>query len=86
MLLVMLTAWLKSDPTWPGVGIGLDLVEYFAGKARITKLALRRGYKARAVDIEYTKPKPPRIDSYDKPRGSMDINGSAGYVFLGSLV
>lgn len=86
MLLVMLTSWLKTDLTTSGVASsGLELVEYFAGKARITKMALRRGYRAKAIDIEYTKPKPPRIDSYDKPRASMDFNGHAGFVFLGSF-
>ena len=83
VLLVMLTSWLSTDLTVSDVGrSGLELLEYFAGKARITKLAIRRGYRARAVDVVYTKPKPPNINSFDKPRGSMDFNGCAGFTPL----
>ena len=83
ILVVMLTAWLQI-PKELAVE-GLELIEYFAGKARVAKMARRRGYSSRAVDITYTDPKPPRIDSFSKPRGSMDINGAAGFVFLSCI-
>lgn len=76
----MLTAWIQFPQD---VALeSLELIEYFAGKGRIAKMAMRRGYPSRALDVQYTQPKQPCIDSFRKPRGSMDFNGDAGYVFL----
>lgn len=76
----MMTAWLHLQL----VPEELDLIEYFAGKARVTKMALRRGWNARAVDVEYTRGniRRPKWGSCMQPRGSMDINGEAGFVLL----
>ena len=80
VLLTLLTGWLVIPD---GMAVPpLELIEYFAGRARVAKMAFRRGYSSRALDIIFTKPKAPKIDSFSKPRGSMDFNGSAGYVFL----
>ena len=72
VLLTLLTGWLviPEDMAVPP----LELIEYFAGRARVAKMAFRRGYSSRALDIIFTKPKAPKIDSF--------FNGSAGYVFL----
>ena len=50
--------------------MNLRVAEFFAGAARVAKIATLKGLKARALDISYSK---------DKPR-MMDINSAAGYL------
>ncbi len=71
-----------SVPQWDASS-DLDLVEMFAGVARISKLAAWMGLKSRAYDIQFRKPKNPTKPKRGKfPRSSMDLNGSAGFAFL----
>ena len=52
-----------------------DIVEMFAGKGRICRLAEAAGYWALAHDLAYHKPK-------QGGSNAMDINGQAGYLLL----
>lgn len=79
--MVLLVAFL-SVPQWEA-SADLDVVEMFAGVARIAKLAAWMGLKSRAYDIRFHKPENPTKPKRGKfPRSSMDLNGSAGFVFL----
>lgn len=76
---------LLSVPSWDtNANTDLDLVEFFAGRARITKLASWCGFRSRGFDVEYL----PRSSPGEFKRGMlnrspMDLNGSAGFVLLG---
>ena len=56
-----------------------DVVDFFAGKARISTLANLRGYHAAAYDIDFAKPKAKRISIWRASRSVMDINSDAGF-------
>ena len=64
----------------------LDVIEFFSGKSRIARAAFWRGYTAHAVDIKFDEEragKPSRRGHVK--RSAMDVNGTAGYVFLGRM-
>lgn len=64
----------------------LDVVELFAGVARISRLASWAGLRARAYDITYTPVRHPQKLKRGKFRRSpMDLNGAAGFAFLGRV-
>lgn len=71
-------------PTWDTeANENLDLVEFFSGRARISKLASWVGYRVRCFDILYK----PNMHPGDFKRGrlrrsAMDLNGQAGFVYL----
>lgn len=71
-------------PEWElGCNHDLDVVEMFAGVARITRLAAWTGLKARAFEIKFTPLKEPHKRKRGKlPRAAMDLNGSAGFGLL----
>ena len=94
MLLVLMTSWLRlraPDNRY-------DLLEFFAGSARIARLAKARGYSSVAVDLLYDTTAPPpktkrkACKGFKNSKSAMDINTSAGFVLLvlfrlqGSLV
>jgi hypothetical protein len=66
---------------WMGVGgdEGYQVLEYFAGVARIAALAKAVGYTAFAYDRDFGKSSKRR-----SKRSPMDLNSSAGLVLLGS--
>ena len=82
ILLVLLTSWmgLKTPE-------GIQVLEFFAGKARIARAAHKAGYVSRACEIDFDKP-PRGVESKrgGAKRSHMDINGSAGFVLLGLVV
>ena len=65
-----------------------DLIEFFSGSARISRLASARGFSAVAVDMIYDNDAPPprtskkNMKNYPYPRNAMDLNTSAGFVLL----
>ena len=84
-----MASWLEG-PAIDTKGGEYDLLEFFAGSARISRLAKARGYRSIAVDTLYdpTAP-PPRTkkkdrQGYPNERSAMDINTSAGLVSFGS--
>ncbi len=85
MLVVLIN--FMNVPSWDETGNDeLEVVEMFAGVARIAKLASWFGLNARAYDIAYCPVRHPYRKKRNKhPRSPMDLNGSAGFVYL-SLV
>ncbi len=82
MKVVVLVAFLRV-PGWHENTEGLDLVEFFSGKARTSKLAAWMGFNSRAYDIEYHPTRHPfEPKNGMRPRSSMDINGPAGFALL----
>ena len=73
-----------SVPTWDPIGNSqLDLVEFFAGRARVSRLAAWVGYKVRAYDIDFqTCNRPGEFKRGRLRRSAMDLNGAAGFAFL----
>jgi hypothetical protein len=68
-------------PGWGSENDGLDLVEFFAGRARLSRLASWVGYKVRSYDINYEKVMGDAEFKRGKVRRSpMDLNGAAGFV------
>ena len=64
----------------------LDVVELFAGMARISRLASWAGLRARAYAITYTPVRHPQKLKRGKFRRSpIDLNGAAGFAFLGRV-
>ena len=62
----------------------LDVVDLFAGRARIAKLASWVGLRSRAYDINYCRVRHPMKLKRGKMRRSpMDLNGAAGLALLG---
>ena len=80
VLLVLMTTWLD------GVKLSgkFDVIEYFAGVGRITRLACARKYKVAAFDLGYGAPisSGHRNKRKSKKKSCMDIKGSAGFVYL----
>ena len=76
---------LLSVPSWDTeANADLDLVEFFAGRARITKLASWCGYRSRGFDVEYIpRSSPGNFKRGMLNRSPMDLNGSAGFALLG---
>ena len=84
VLLVLMTSWLRlRAPSIP-----YDLLEFFAGSARIARLAKARGYSSVAVDLLYDTTAPPPNTKkkgrkrYQNSKCAMDINTSAWFVIL----
>ena len=84
--MVILVSFL-SVPLWDQESNrNLDVVELFAGVARISRLASWAGLRARAYDITYTPVRHPQKLKRGKFRRSpMDLNGAAGFAFLGRV-
>jgi hypothetical protein len=62
----------------------LDVIDLFAGRARIAKLASWVGLRSRAYDINFCPVRHPMKLKRGKMRRSpMDLNGAAGLVLLG---
>lgn len=70
MLLLLLTFW----HDFPEQKAPFDVVEYFAGVARIAALAKYVGYHSAAVDVEYGK----ELGLERGSRPPMDLNSNAG--------
>ena len=77
VVLVLMTSWLTALDG--GDHPELEILELFAGKARITRLAKQLGIPADAHDWDYDKD---AIKSKGSLNNSMDITGPAGIVSL----
>ena len=75
IFLVLLISWLRlgleEDPAY-------EFLEYFAGCARLSKVAAAMGYPTEAYELDYG------LDAARRrgKRGPMDLNSSAGLVLL----
>ena len=77
--MILLASWTHL-PADAGMSSGYQVIEMFAGKKRVAKLGKAIGLVTCAHDILYDKSfKPKRKRS---PKSSMDINDSAGFLFL----
>lgn len=75
-----------SVPTWDTeANKDLDIVEFFSGRARVSRLASWSGLKVRSYDISYVPASgiPGDFKRGAQIRAPMDINGSAGFASLG---
>ena len=81
--LVVLITFLDV-PTWSEeANSNLDLVEFFSGKARVSRMASWFGYRVKAFDVEYQPIRAPGEFKRGKHnRSAMDLNGCAGFAFL----
>ena len=60
-----------------------DIIEFFAGRGRIARLAHRAGFRAALYDKKYNKPPLKRSKhSGHKRRSYMDINSESGFLSL----
>ena len=55
---------------------GLQFIEYFAGVARLAKVAAGAGYKTEAYDLEFGR----KLAERKGKRSCMDINSNTGMV------
>jgi len=70
-------------PEWDDdANSNLDVVEFFAGVARISRLAHWMGLRTKAYDIAYTPVNPEEVKRGKPRRSAMDLNGSAGLASL----
>ena len=61
-----------------------DLLDFFGGFARVSRLGMARGYQCRAFDVGYDDPVPGVSPHSGRGnRSAFDINGEAGLLFLG---
>ena len=60
----------------------IQVLEYFAGVARITQLSERMGYQAVAYDLEYGK----RVNAITGKRNPFDLKSNAGFVLTVKLI
>ena len=81
VLLLRLISWLDFF----GLAEGWDILDFFAGRARVSKWGKKAGYKCAAYDVLYDQPQNETISKHSQlPRKSfMDINSEAGFASLG---
>lgn len=80
--LTLMASWLVNLP-WEG-SEPFDLLDFYAGRARVSRLANCMGYVSRAFDLDYeTAPAGESIHAGRSKRSAFDINGEAGFLLLG---
>ena len=75
---VMLMAWLvpTDEKPMPFTGTNFDIIELYAGRARVTRLARSVGLNAIASDKVYD----------ENSRSSLQLNNAAGFGQLGTYL
>lgn len=85
VLILLMTSWLD----YFCFENKYEVIEYFAGVARISRLGTMAGLKTAAVDIKYAsrKHKRKKRKKHRKHRStnSMDINSESGFVLLSPM-
>ena len=80
--------WMVSYMDVPALPHDADLLEFFSGSARISRLSKGVGYKTIALDILYDSSAPPPktkkkdLWKFANPTSALDLNTSAGFVSL----
>ena len=69
--IVILAASMDPLPRFARGRGGYDVIEYYAGRARISRLARLAGYRSIATDVKY--------DMHDSGRSALDLCCSAGF-------
>ena len=82
ILLILLASWIRL-PEDCDIQSGYQVIELFAGKKRISKLAKSIGLVTCAHDIMYDKNFNPKKKGVHPSKSCMDINEPAGFLFLG---
>ncbi|CAE7830133.1 unnamed protein product, partial [Symbiodinium necroappetens] len=77
IFLVLLVWWLEISPD-----TGLEFLDYFSGKARLSLMAEGAGYRVQAYDKTYGDERAKK----NKKRSAMDLNSNAGMVMAISLI
>ncbi len=77
--MILLASWTHL-PADSGISSGYQVIEMFAGQKRVAKLGKAIGLVTCAHDILYDKSFTPKRKRSQK--SSMDINDSAGFLFL----
>ena len=74
---VLLSAWVDLPQLE-----SFEVLEFYAGQARVSRYCARQGFKTGSFDIKYDQPK--GISNFNGlPRRShMDMNSPAGFMFL----
>lgn len=78
VLLVLLASWTQLPPE-QDIAEGYEVIELFAGKSRIAKLAHSIGLQAAAHDIMFDQD----FTTKKKSKSAMDINEPAGFLLPG---
>ena len=78
-----MASWLVDMPWQPARP--LDVIEYYAGAARVSRVATAVGFECRAFDIDFDKAPPGSESTHSGrcSRSAFDINGEGGFLFLG---
>ena len=76
MAIVVLAAAMHPLPKFAKQADGYEIIEYFAGRARITRMARAIGLTAMATDLKYD-------DSSGDAKSSLNLCTSAGLAKLG---
>ena len=83
----MLASWLALGQHRPAFASRqADVVEFFAGKARVARVGACAGFSVLAHDIDYDKCSAENENiqtGSGQHRSCMDLNGSAGFAWLG---
>lgn len=75
--MVLLVWWMQGE----GQRDGIQVIEYFAGVARIASIAKWVGYRSAAFDRDFGKKNRSRKNK--SSRLPMDLNSNAGLAFFG---
>ena len=78
-MLTLLVSWMEEPE---GCKQNIQVIEYFAGVARITQMANRLGYQSVAYDLEYGRKKA----ATSGRRNPLDLNSNAGMVLAIKLI
>ena len=83
MYLLLFCSWLSYIPL-PGE-IQWEVLDFFAGEAKISKLASALGLQAAAFDICMAPPKRKRRSTWIPSRSVMDMNSDSGFLLLATI-
>ena len=76
LAIVIMAAAMSPLPRFAQDPAGYDCLEYFAGRARISRLARSCGYRTLATDLKYDS-------SEGDARSSLNLNRNSGLSTLG---
>ena len=81
--LTLMASWLVDLPWQPPRP--LDVIEYYAGAARVSRIAAAVGFESRAFDIDFDKAPLGSESTHSGrcSRSAFDINGEGGFLLLG---
>ena len=72
--------WVAATVRHVHPGREYDVLEFYAGRSRIARMARRRQYRAMAHELNFDKP--PHKNGRPA-NNAMDFNGSAGFSWFG---